>query len=75
MTTSVDVLCSQNILTCDEIVSVCLADDNQAKIKLLDDKLTAVSPSMWGHYTQIVCSNFHLTSFRITIKHCSYKCS
>ena len=45
MTTSVDVLCSQNMLTYDEIVNICLAD-SQAKIKLLDDKLTAVSPSV-----------------------------
>ena len=45
MTTSVDVLCSQNLLTYDEVVNICLADD-QTKIKLLDDKLTAVSPSV-----------------------------
>ena len=46
LTTSVDVLCSQDMLTYDEVVDICLAADNQAKIKLLDDKLTAVSPSM-----------------------------
>ena len=45
LTTSVDVLCSQYLLTYDEIVDICLAD-NQSKIKLLDDKLTAVSPSV-----------------------------
>ena len=42
--TSVDVLCSQNMFTFDETVDICLAD-YQTKIKLLDDKLTTVSPS------------------------------
>ena len=45
LTTSVDVLCAQNMLTYNEVVDICLAD-NQAKMKLLNDKLTAVSPSM-----------------------------
>ena len=45
ITTSVDVLCSQNILTYDDAVDICLAD-NQTKIKLLDDKLSTVSPSV-----------------------------
>ena len=40
-----DVLCSQKMLTYDEAVDICLAD-NETKIKLLDDKLTAVSPSV-----------------------------
>ena len=44
MSTSVDVLCSQNMLSYDEAVDICLAD-NETKIKLLDDKLTTVSPS------------------------------
>ena len=43
--TSVDVLCSQNMLTYDESVDICLAD-YQTKIRLLDDKLTTVSPSV-----------------------------
>ena len=47
LTTSVDVLSSQDMLTYDEVVDICLAADNQAKIKLLDDKLTAVSPSVY----------------------------
>ena len=43
--TSLDVLCSQNMLTYDEAVDICLAD-YQTKIRLLDDKLTTVSPSV-----------------------------
>ena len=45
ITTSVDVLCSQDMMTYDEAVNICLAN-NQTKVKLLNDKLTSVSPSM-----------------------------
>ena len=44
MATSVDVLCSQDMLTYDEVVSICLANDH-TKIKLLDDKLAALQSS------------------------------
>ena len=44
MATSVDVLCSQDMLTYDEVVSICLAS-NQTKMKLLDDKLAALQSS------------------------------
>ena len=44
---SVDVLYSQDMLTYDEVVSICLAS-NQTKMKLLDDKLAALqSSSEW----------------------------
>ena len=43
--TSVDVLCSQNLLTYDEAVDICLAD-YQTRMKLLNDKLTTMSPSV-----------------------------
>lgn len=46
ITTSVDILCSQNILTYNEAVEICLAN-NQAKMKILDDKLTAISPGTY----------------------------
>ena len=45
ITTSVDVLCSQNMLTYDEAVDICLADI-QTKIKLLEDKLATMSLSV-----------------------------
>ena len=44
--TSVDMLCSQNILTYNEAVEICLAN-NQAKMKILDDKLAAMSPGTY----------------------------
>ena len=43
--TSVDVLCLQNLLTYDEAVDICLAD-YQTRMKLLNDKLTTMSPSV-----------------------------
>ena len=42
--TSVDVLCSQDMLTYDEVVSICLASDH-TKMKLLDDKLAVLQTS------------------------------
>ena len=42
---SVDLLCSHKLLTYDEVVDICLADD-KTKIELLDNKLAALSPSM-----------------------------
>ena len=45
--TSVDMLCSQNILTYNEAVEICLAN-NQAKMKILDDKLAAMSPGTYS---------------------------
>ena len=41
-----DALYAQSTLTYDEAADICLADD-QIKIKLLDDKLAAVSSSEW----------------------------
>ena len=45
--TSVDILYSQDMLTYDEVVNICLAS-NHTKMKLLDDKLAALqSSSEW----------------------------
>ena len=46
ISTSVDALYVQSTLTYDEAADICLADD-QTKIKLLNDKLAAVSSSEW----------------------------
>ena len=46
ISTSVDALYAQSTVTYDEAADICLADD-QTKIKLLDDKLAAVSSSEW----------------------------
>ena len=45
ITTSVDVLCSQNMLIYNEAVDICLADI-QTKMKLLEDKLATMSLSV-----------------------------
>ena len=44
ISTSVDALYAQSTLTYDEAADICLAD-NHVKIKILNDKLAAVSPS------------------------------
>ena len=59
MATSVDVLCSQDMLTYDEVVSICLAS-NQTKMKLLDDKLAALQSS---------------STYVVMYVHCNYTCS
>ena len=59
MATSVDVLCSQDMLTYDEVVSICLAS-NQTKMKLLDDKLAALQSS---------------STYVVTYVNCNYVCS
>ena len=44
LATSVDVLCTHNLLTYNEVVDIIMADD-QTKKKLLNDKLATVTAS------------------------------
>ena len=55
MATSVDVLCSQDMLTYEEVVNICLAS-NQTKMKLLDDKLAALQSSSTYVVTCVNCN-------------------